>query len=111
MSLVYLIFSCCYVTKCPKFGISALKHKGGPTLQKAATPAEKKSKHPAGNFLSRPRVISHDNKTPGIFCLVLILSSLFIGFNNKRHYSYLPVAHFKYLYRPDLVISLGNLKI
>ncbi|AYL98301.1 hypothetical protein HYN43_024775 [Mucilaginibacter celer] len=112
VSLVYLVFSCCYVTKCPKFGtLSAPAFKVHSTIQKAPTQAQKKTKHPAGTFMSRPRVISHDIKIPGTFCAIIILSCLFIGVYNKRDYYYPFIVHFKQLYCPDLVISLGNLKI
>ncbi|MEO3405804.1 hypothetical protein AAFN85_17965 [Mucilaginibacter sp. CAU 1740] len=61
--------------------------------------------------MSRPRVISHDVKTPGTFCAIIILSCLFIGFNNKWGYNLPLVVYFKQLYSRDLVVSLGNLKI
>jgi hypothetical protein len=112
ISMVYLMFSCLYVTRCPKFEqVTASIHQGHSTIQKAPTQAQKKVKHPAGNFMSRPRVISHDNKTPGTFCAIVILSCLFIGFNNKWGYNFPVIVYFKQRYSPDLVVALGNLKI
>lgn len=110
--MVYLIFSCCYVTKCPKLGMLPVSvHKGHTTVQKAPKQGQKKTKHPAGTFLSRPRVISHHNKIPGTVCVILVLSCLFLGFNNKWEYILPFTVYFKQLYSPDLVVSLGNLKI
>ena len=110
ITLVYLVFSCCYVTKCQKIPSLLLSENTKSILQKAE-PKKKAEKHSTGNFMTRPRVISHSNKINSTFVATLVLSCLFIGFNNRPEYRLPFFVNFKRLYSIDLIVTFGNLKI
>jgi len=110
ITLVYLFFSCCYVTKCQKTTSLMLPQNTQSILQKSEHP-KKAAKHGAGNFMTRPRVISHGNKINSTFVAILVLSCLFIGINNRQEYRLPFFVYFKRLYSINLIVTFGNLKI
>jgi hypothetical protein len=110
ISLVYLVFSCCYVAKCQKIS-SLLLTKNTQSILQKTKPQKKAAKHGAGNFMTRPRVISHGNKINSTLVAILVLSCLFIGFNNRQEYRLPFFVYFKRLYSIDLIVTFGNLKI
>lgn len=109
-SLVYMIFCCGYVTKCPKIS-SLLLTKPTQSAQQKSKSQKKAVKHGTGNFMTRPRVISHGNKVNSILVAMLILSCLFIGFNNRQEYRLPFFVYFKRLYSINLIVAFGMLKI
>jgi len=112
VAFIYFIFSCGYVTKCKKTTDQFIfsHHKSCDLhLPKRETQSVKHSA--TGNFLTRPRVISQDNKIVSKFVAVVVLSCLFIGFNNKKEYFYPFIFDFNRHYSSNLVVILGSLRI
>ncbi len=113
ISLVYLVFSCGYVTKCTKSVFPFLTgHSSSLHATHQDKPEVKASKHTVfGNFLTRPRVISHKNQIAPALVAIVALSCFFLGYNNKKEYFFPILVYFKIPYSFNLLIAFGNFRI
>lgn len=112
ISLIYFVFSCCYVTRCQRTNSLFIFGHSSHNALHVAKRQNRTFKHSdIGKFPTRPRVIEHNNKISSGFIAIIVLSCLFLGFNNRKEYYFPFIVYFKRLYSPNLILSLGSFRI